>query len=196
MSPDEEKVWRAIQQKDRQVFQQFYIENYRSFLLVAYKYLRDQGMALEVVNDVFVTIWEDAATITIQTSLRSYTHRAVINRSLNIVLKNKKDKQRLQEFTQLPQDVLEPRELEENELKLMLYKEIDQLPEQCKKVFKLSRFEGKKKHEIAEDLGISVKTVKNHLNRALKSLNKVLSDWKSIHVFILLFNYCVFWPHG
>jgi len=196
MSPDEEKVWQSIQQKDRQAFQQFYLDNYRSFLLVAYKYLRDQGKALEVVNDVFVIIWEAAETITIQTSLRSYLHRAVINRSLNVVLKDKKDKQRLQEFNQLPQDLIEPREMEENELKLKLYKEIDQLPEQCKKVFKLSRFEGKKKHEIAEELGISVKTVKNHLNRALKSLNKVLTDWKSIQIFILLTNCCVFCPHG
>jgi RNA polymerase sigma-70 factor (ECF subfamily) len=192
MSPEEEKVWRAIQQKDGQLFQYYYLENYRAFLLVAYKYLRDQGLALEVVNDVFVTIWEDAASINIQTSLKSYIHRAVINRSLNVVLKDKKDKQRLQDLVAAPQGVAESRELEENELKTRLYKEIELLPEQCRKVFKLSRFEGKKKQEIADELGISVKTVKNHLNRALKTLNKVLGDWKSLHLLVLIYGFTIF----
>jgi len=196
MSPEEEKVWRAIQQKDGQSFQNYYLENYRAFLLVAYKYLRDQGLALEVVNDVFVTIWEDAESINIQTSLKSYIHRAVINRSLNVILKDKKDKQRLQDLVQQSQGVVESRELEENELKARLYKEIEQLPEQCRKVFKLSRFEGKKKQEIADDLGISVKTVKNHLNRALKTLNKVLGDWKSIQIFIIIYGLTIFCSQG
>lgn len=196
MSPEEEKVWRAIQQKDGQSFQNYYLENYRAFLLVAYKYLRDQGLALEVVNDVFVTIWEDAESINIQTSLKSYIHRAVINRSLNVVLKDKKDKQRLQDLVLQSQGVVESRELEENELKARLYKEIEQLPEQCRKVFKLSRFEGKKKQEIADDLGISVKTVKNHLNRALKTLNKVLGDWKSIQILIIIYGLTIFCSQG
>jgi RNA polymerase sigma-70 factor (ECF subfamily) len=136
-------------------------------------------MALEIVNDVFVTIWEDAAGITIQTSLKSYIHRAVINRSLNLLLKDKKEKLRRQELGQLLQEIAESRELEDHELKVRLYREIDQLPEQCRKVFKMSRFQAMKKQEIADELGISVKTVKNHLNRALKALHKVLGDWNS-----------------
>lgn len=190
MNPEEEQVWRAIQRNDEQVFQQFYIAHYRLFLLAAYKYLRDQGQALEVVNDVFVTIWQDAATIDIQTSLRAYIHRAVINRCLNTLVKNKRDRERQQQLLQMPREVVESRELEDNELKFRLYKEIDQLPEQCRKVFKLSRFEGKKKQEIADELGLSVKTVKNHLNRALKTLHKVLGEWKALHAgLLLLLNY-------
>lgn len=189
MNPEEEIVWRAIQQQDQQAFQEFYLGNYRFFLLVSYKYLHDEGMAMEIVNDVFVTIWEDAAKIIIQSSLKAYIHRAVINRSLNALAKLKKDKQGQAELVHLPQETSESRAMEENELKVRLYQEIDQLPEQCRKVFKLSRFEGKKKQEIADQLGLSVKTVKNHLNRALKTLHKVLGDWKAIHLFILLIKY-------
>jgi len=193
MSPEEAQIWQAIRQKDEQAFQRFYVDHYRIFLLAAIKYLPDQGQALEVVNDVFVTIWEDAAAIEIQTSLKSYIHRAVINRCLNILVKNKRDRQRRQQALRISEEVPESRSLEENELKVRLYKEIDQLPEQCRKVFKLSRFEGKKKHEIADELGLSVKTVKNHLNRALKALHKALGDWNALPVWVLI-NF--FWPHG
>lgn len=191
MNPEEEQVWRAIQQKDEQAFKGFYLEHYRFFLLAAYKYLPDRGQALEVVNDVFVTIWEDAAAIDIQTSLRSYVHRSVINRCLNTILKNKRDRQRQQQLTHQSEEVTESRAMEDNELRFRLYKEIDRLPDQCRKVFKLSRFEGKKKHEIAAEMGLSVKTVKNHLNRALKTLHKALGDWRSLPIFLILFNF--FW---
>jgi RNA polymerase sigma-70 factor (ECF subfamily) len=70
--------------------------------------------------------------------------------------------------------------MEENELKISLYKAIDQLPEQCQKVFRMSRFEELKQQEIADRLGISIKTVKNHITHALKQLNKVLGDWNSL----------------
>ena len=189
MNPEEEQVWRAIQQKDEQVFHKFYVDHYRLFLLAAFKYLRDQGQAMEIVNDVFITIWEDAQNIDIQTSLRSYVHRAVINRSINALVKKKRDRERRQELLQMPQEVTESRDMEENELKFRLYKEIDQLPDQCRKVFKLSRFEGKKKQEIADELGLSVKTVKNHLNRALKALHKVLGDWKALTLGLALLNF-------
>jgi RNA polymerase sigma-70 factor (ECF subfamily) len=189
MNTEEEQVWLAIRQKDEQAFQRFYLANYRFYLLVAYKYLRDPGLALEVVNDVFVTIWEGAGTIQIQTSLKAYLHRAVVNRCLNALVKDKRDRQRQQELGQIAEETAESREMEENELKAKLYREIDQLPEQCQKVFKLSRFEGLKKQDIADQLGLSVKTVKNHLNRALKTLNKVLNDWKALHIGILLLNY-------
>jgi RNA polymerase sigma-19 factor, ECF subfamily len=189
MNPEELQIWRAIQRKDEQVFQKFYVDHYRLYLLAAFRYLKDKGQSLEIVNDVFVTVWEDAQDIDIQTSLRSYIHRAVINRCINTVIKNKRDRDRQQQLLHMPQEVAESREMEENELKFRLYKEIDQLPEQCRKVFKLSRFEGKKKHEIADELGLSVKTVKNHLNRALKTLHKVLGDWKTLPLGLLLFNF-------
>ena len=66
----------------------------------------------------------------------------------------------------------ELREIEENELKIKLFKAIDLLPEQCKKVFQLSRFEELKQQEIADKLGISIKTVKNHITHALKQISK------------------------
>ena len=186
MNPDEEKIWRSIQQKDGQAFELYYKEHYKYFFLAAFTYLKDSGRAEEIVNDVFVRLWETADSIQIESSLRSYIYRAIINRSLNVLDKNKRDLQHQIELGRRPEGKVEPREMEENELKLSLYKAIDQLPEQCRKVFMMSRFEELKQQEIADRLNISIKTVKNHITHALKQLNKVLADWHSLPIWMVM----------
>ena len=178
MSPDEEQIWRRIQQKDRKVFEEYYKTHYRLFFLASCKYLKDPGAAEEVVNDVFMRIWEDASSLDIHSSLKLYIHRAVVNQSLNQLDKNKRERLRRAQLKDDLQDAVEWEEMEDNELKIKFYKAIDELPEQCKRVFKLSRFEGMKQQEIADQLGISIKTVKNHITRAMKDLHKVLQDYK------------------
>jgi RNA polymerase sigma-70 factor (family 1) len=186
MNDDEEKIWRSIQLKDEQAFEQYYKEHYRIFFLGAAGYLKDASVAEEIVNDVFVKLWESAGTIQIETSLKAYIYRAVINRSLNELSKTKRDQQNQNEFSRRSADRVEIKAIEDNELKISLYKAVDQLPEQCRKVFTMSRFEGLKQQEIADQLDISIKTVKNHITHALKQLNKVLADWHSLPLWMLV----------
>lgn len=176
MKLTEELLWRNIQLKDEGVFENYYKENYRRYFLMACKYLKDTVLAEEIVNDVFIKIWQDGEKINIQSSLQSYIYRAVINRSLNEISKQKKEQSDQQGLRYIQEEAFENREMEDNELKLRLYQAIDQLPEQCRKVFQMSRFEELKQQEIADQLGISVKTVKNHITHALKQLSKVSGD--------------------
>jgi RNA polymerase sigma-70 factor (family 1) len=192
MSPDEAKIWRSIQTKDVQAFENYYKEHYKFLFLTACKYLENTGLAQEIVNDVFVRLWEDGATISIQSSLKAYIYRAVVNRSLNELDKNKRERQHQIELRRRPEETFELREMEENELKIKLYKAIDELPEQCLKVFRMSRFEELKQQEIADRLGISIKTVKNHITHALKQLHRVLGDWNALPVWIVMVKY-FFW---
>jgi RNA polymerase sigma-70 factor (family 1) len=177
MNPEEENTWQSIQAKDRQVFERYYKEHYTLFYLAACRYLKDAGRAQEVVNDVFVHLWQEGDKITIRSSLRSYLYRAVVNRCLNELDKNKRDRQQKQEAGRLTDTAVEWKEMEDNELRLRLYEAIDLLPEQCRKVFRMSRFEQLKQQEIADRLGISIKTVKNHITHALQQLQKVLDEW-------------------
>jgi RNA polymerase sigma-70 factor (family 1) len=186
MNPDEEKTWRSIQQKDGQAFENYYKEHYKIFFLAACNYLKDARLAQEIVNDVFIRIWETAGTIHIESSLKSYIYRAIINTSLNALDKSRREQQRQKELDHRPENTFELRGMEEVELKVRLYAAIDQLPEQCRKVFRMSRFEELKQQEIADRLGISIKTVKNHITHALKQLNKVLGDWNSLPLWILM----------
>ncbi len=186
MNSDEEKIWQSIQRKDGQVFDSFYTEYYKNFFLAAFNYIGDTGLAQEIVNDVFVKLWKNADTIKIESSLQAYIYRAVVNRSLDVMDKNKRRQRRQRELSRLAEETFELREIEENELTISLYKAIDQLPEQCQKVFRMSRFEELKQQEIADRLNISIKTVKNHITHALKQLNKVLTDWNSLPLWIVV----------
>jgi RNA polymerase sigma-70 factor (family 1) len=177
MNTDEEKIWKSIQQKNEEAFEYYYKLHYKIFFLAAFGYLKDARVAEEIVNDVFVRLWEAAESIQIESSLKAYIYRAVINRSLNELNKTKRDQRQQKELSRGSEETFEIRRMEDNELKISLYKAIDQLPVQCQKVFRLSRFEGLKQQEIADKLGISIKTVKNHITYALQQLQKVLEDW-------------------
>lgn len=174
MNPNEEIIWKSIQQQDKLVFEIYYKENYSSFFLLACKYLKNPVQAQEIVNDIFVKLWQDGHEMIIESSLKSYICKAIINRSINVLNKNKKEAQNQKELGHWSEEGYELRQLEETELKIRIYKAIDQLPEQCQRVFKMSRFEGMKQQGIADKLGISVKTVKNHITHALKQLGKAV----------------------
>ncbi len=186
MSPEEALIWKKIQEKDLRAFENFYKEAYKRFFLMAFNYLKDPDLSQEVVNDVFMKLWEDGAGITIEKSLVSYIYRAIINRSLNLLSKQKREIQQLKELSYVSRDEgYELRKIEETELKAALYKAIDQLPDQCKRVFCMSRFEQLKQQEIADKLGISIKTVKNHITHALKQLHMASGDLWIFLVFLI-----------
>jgi RNA polymerase sigma-70 factor (ECF subfamily) len=185
MDQTDEIIWGKIRQKDIKAFESYYKEHYKPFYLMACKYLKDSVLAEEVVNDVFMKIWEDGDKITIQISLKSYLYKAVINRSINLLQKIKKEAQQRTDLNFISDEGYELKQIEENELKIKLYAAIDQLPEQCKKVFEMSRFEELKQQEIADKLGISIKTVKNHITHALKEISKLAGNFMILTVLIL-----------
>lgn len=188
MAPEEALLWKNIQQKNTSAFECFYKAQYKSYFMASFGYLNDTDLAQEVVNDVFMKIWEDAEKLVIETSLKSYVYRAVINRSLNVLAKQKREIQQRKELGYVQDESYELRQIEENELKMALYKAIDQLPDQCKRVFCMSRFDQLKQQEIADKLGISIKTVKNHITHALQELHKKkASYWLAIVLFLKLF---------
>jgi RNA polymerase sigma-70 factor (ECF subfamily) len=174
MDLKEENTWRNIQQKDEGTFERYYKEHYKSFFLMSCKYVKDPALAEEIVNDVFLKLWEDGDKIKIESSLKSYIYRAVINRSINLLNKSKRELSHRTDINAIPEESYELRQIEENELTVKIYAAIDQLPDQCRRVFEMSRFEELKQQEIADKLGISIKTVKNHITLALKQLSIAL----------------------
>jgi RNA polymerase sigma-70 factor (ECF subfamily) len=185
MAPEEELIWKRIQGKDNKAFESYYKMHYKSFFVMAFRYLKNTEQAEEIVNDVFMKIWEDGSKISIDSSLKSYIYRAIINRSLNELQKNKKDLNLAVDLFHTQEESYELKEIEENELRIKLYNAIDLLPDQCKKVFQLSRFEELKQQEIADKMGISIKTVKNHITHALKTISKSLDGFVIAAILII-----------
>ncbi|WP_448701974.1 RNA polymerase sigma-70 factor [Mucilaginibacter sp. AW1-3] len=174
----------GIRQKNHVAFTTLYSKYFQGLVLASDRYVKELDIAKEIVQEVFLRMWEQPYKLDETGSLKSYLYRTVINYSLNHLKREKNINQHhLKIANQATYDSLDEIQ-EEQELKVLIFNEIEQLPAQCKKVFKMSRFEGLKYREIAVLLDISEKTVENHMLRALKILRERIyekNDIKNSH---------------
>ncbi len=170
-----------------EVFEHLFKTHFKGMHAYACTLLRDSSLAEEIVQIVFVKLYEKAAHIRIETSLEAYLYRSVYYESLNH-RKHEKVRSRYQAFAMHHFDNTSP--FTENsthkELQAGLQKALTELPEQCRTIFQLSRFEGLKYVEIAQRLGISAKTVENQMGKALRVLRLKLVAFLSIILLFLL----------
>jgi len=165
-----------IKESQVSAFTQFYTQFFQKLLLTGDKYVKDIFVAEEIVQDVFLKIWENPEDLEEIKSVKSYLYRSVINAAINYVNRQKNIEQHhLKIAAESSDDDLNDLD-EENELIVLLHREINKLPPQCQKIFKLNRFERLKYKEIALMLGVSEKTVENHIGTALRMLRKALLD--------------------
>ena len=155
---------------DDQTFEQVFRMYFPGLKKFAQKYLRAPDQAGEVVQEVFVQLWEKRENLELNTSVKSYLFRAVSNRCLNQI-RNQKIRSQHHEImgSQQQEGTFEDTAVV-NDLRQHLYEGIGQLPEQCARIFRLSRFEGLTYKEIAARLEISPKTVEVQMGKALKRL--------------------------
>ncbi|WP_310588008.1 RNA polymerase sigma-70 factor [Runella sp. SP2] len=169
----------AIREGDERVFEQVFRKYYGGLCTYGRSILRDEEESEEIVQNVFVGIWEKRAELEITQSLKSYLYRAVHNHCLNRI-KHQKVRDEHQQYTLYSQEEAYEsvsQTVYKNELESELAKAIGKLPEQCRVIFKLSRFEELRYQEIADQLGLSVKTVENQIGKALKILRTELADF-------------------
>lgn len=162
-----------ITQGDHGAFERVFREFYRPLCAFARQYLRDADAVEELVQDLFVRLWQDRDRVTITTSQKSYLFTAVRNRCLN-ALKQQDRMRVITEHDDLPGEASDPMERIERAARIQAA--IEGLPEERRRIFLLSRHEGLKYQEIADRLGLSVKTVENQIGRALKTLREELAD--------------------
>lgn len=159
-------------------------EQYRELCSLSYYYVRDMAESEDIVQDVFVTIISKNKFATI-IDFKSYLRTAVRNATFKRMEKTKK-KGFLPEKLANPlayNDLTREQEMILLEKKMLLYGEIEKLPEQCKKIFLLCCSDGLKYRETAEELEISVNTVKTQLKKAYKHLR--ISLYK-FHILLLI----------
>ncbi|WP_339606080.1 RNA polymerase sigma-70 factor, partial [uncultured Roseivirga sp.] len=132
-----------------------------------------------IVQSTFVNLWEKREMIKEDINFKSYLFRAAYNTALNyikhekVVNKYVNNKQESIEISKQNYVSHQP----DFELQKRIEDALDSLPPQCQKVFRMSREEGLKYHEIADELGISKKTVEVHMGKALKILRGYLQDY-------------------
>src|SRR4051794_36467953 len=141
--------------------------------------LKDEMEAEEIVQNVFVRLWEKQNSLRIETSLKAYLYRMIYNDCMNqikhkaVVLKFQKEKMYVMKNERNNADD----RISSTQLNEQLSNALLELPQQCRTVFQLSRFEELKYREIAVQLGISEKTVENQMGKALKLLRMKLVDF-------------------
>lgn len=171
-----EDVLEGLQARDRAVFAGVYRHFYPLLFATARKYVEDKAVAEEIVQDVFLQLWEKALELEHAAALKSYLFRAVINRSLNHLQRTQLLREHHTAIKYLQDESYLCTFIEEQELRERIHHAVSRLPEKCRQIFKLSRYEGLKNNEIAHQLDLSVKTVENQMTIALKQLKAALLD--------------------
>ncbi len=169
-----------LRNKDTSAFEHVFNEFYGLLKSYAMRFMDDPEDAEEIIQEVFVKFWEKCETLAPDSSIKSYLYRSVHNTCLNTI-KHEKVKDSYRQYMvhfmeEAAESDLAPKENEN--IQKRIFDAIDDLPPRCSEIFKLSRFEGLKYQEIADHLGISIKTVEVQMGKALKTLREVLKDLK------------------
>lgn len=162
-----------IRSKPDEALQSIYTSYYTLLCNQVFIVLREKQASEDIVQEVISDLWVKKDLININQAIFPYLKRACRNRALNYLRDTKKWENESDEiFLVLDNNVNKDEELEILELQKMITSTISQLPEKCRIVFSLSRFEEMSYQEIADHLEISVKTVENHISKALKILRE------------------------
>lgn len=173
---DDSAFLEAIQAGDLRKWEAFVTQWYDSLLGFVTGMVRDAEAAEELVQDVFVNIWTKRDQISISTSLKSYVFRAARNHALNFIKRRKFEWDYQRKLAnEMPVGHKDTENaIEFSELERKLNKAIEELPDSCREIFRLSRFAEMTYKEIAETLDIPPRTVHYQIGLALKNLRSVL----------------------
>lgn len=180
-------LFNEIKQGNEAAFRKVYDDFYTPLCFFADKFINDFDKSRSQVQDVFVELWIKREKLNINYSIKSYLYNSVRNSCIDHIRKKKSSEFALKRFTQSENEEFHDY-MEEAELNDRINKAIHSLPEKCREIFLLCRFEELKYAEIAEKLGISVKTVEMQMGIALKKLREKLSDYHWINLVIFVFS--------
>ncbi|GJM35754.1 MAG: DNA-directed RNA polymerase sigma-70 factor [Saprospiraceae bacterium] len=167
-----------MQQDGEKAIEQLFRMYYTYLCHAVYRVLGDPSLVEDLVQEVFFELWRKKDSLQINISIKAYLRRAAVNKALNFI---RDQKIKFEEEDRAPVQVSKinsvVQKLEAAELQVEIDKVIDSLPDRCRVVFVLSRYEEMSYQEIADHLGISAKTVENQISKALKILRKALNAY-------------------
>ncbi len=161
---------------------------YKNLCGYANLFTKDPSKSEDIVQNIFVKIWIYRKKIDPNISIKKYLYKSVYNEFIDQYRKNKSVISLEEKYLKVIDTIIDDNSLDIEKLMMNVNREIDKLPEKCKRVFILNKKEGLTHNEIAEYLQISTKTVESHITRAFKILNQKLGN-KIKSILIIIFDF-------
>ena len=184
MSADQ-KLIKQISAGNELAFAHFYDKHWYALFISAYKILKDEEACKDIVQEVFLNVWEKPNLTKIQ-NVKAYLYQTVRFKVLMALRKDKISEKHLETIQELVANTTEE-QLDFNEVNEVLQNSINSLPKRCKEVFRLSRMENLSNKEISDKLGISIRTVETHISNALRVIRSGVDSSAAMAVLFLLF---------
>lgn len=180
-------ILKAIIKGDSNSFEILFRKYYQELCNYGMGILGNAENAEDVVQDVFVYLWENRQRINITTSLKSYLYQSVRNGALKIIRTHALEQRHTSRLTEY-MEYLEKSRFSEDELDKLqkIEQAIDELPPQCKKVFLMNLMDNKSYKQIADELEISLNTVKTHVSKAYRIIREKTRNFKNLSLLIWL----------
>ena len=159
---------------------------YKPLVRYGTTFLKDSDEAEDVVQQVFVSMWEKRSQQDIHTSVRALLYKAVHNACLNRIKHRKVRMVYAEELKATQEQASQVDLVQANELDEKIQLAVANMPEQCAKIFKMSRFEQLRYQEIADQLGLSIKTIENQMGKALRIIREELKDYLPLLILFLI----------
>ena len=194
MSNPEKIYLRQIKRGDKEVFKDLFNLYYQKLFLYAKSYVGDEGIAEDIVQDLFFHLWEKRKEAEINSSISAYLYRSVHNRSIQH-LRHKNVISGYEEWHRLKVKEAEIlynssgdfsfSQIHLDEIQRIINTAYEKMSSKTREIFKLSRESAKSNQLIAESMNITVKTVEYHITKAIKILFTALKDYVLIFIMIL-----------
>lgn len=170
----DQHIIKAIGEGSMGAFRQVFDKCYENLCQYAFTIVKDMDEAEDIVQAIFMKLWERRETLDIKHSIRSYLFKSVYHQCIN-QLEHRRIKQKYLERSQWNTEHTQP-DAFPNELEEKLKRVVDGLPPQCRTIFMMSRYEELRHPEIASKLNISVNTIQNQICKALRILRAELKE--------------------
>jgi len=177
--PSQQDLLTLLRHDSEAAFESLYGRFTRRLFNFVYNKVRRKDMAEEILQDIFISLWNNRKTLHIATSIDAYVFGAARNKITTYVRSELVRKKHAAELTRFAQDAYDnsiQEQLDADDLQAMFQSRIAELPDKCQLAFRMSRMEHTPNAQIAEKMNISTRTVENYITQALRHLRTCVAE--------------------